>query len=136
MNQYIMLLLAVFAIANAQYFSSNDGINLPRNGKRSSFGNYLHLKGPLRQSRLYEQPERFFQTDKLSFRKAFGKYGRDLLSENEATADLDAYLQELNNNPGVGNAVVKEVLVEYLTNNNNQEQTNVNGKAQEQESQK
>ena len=122
MNRYIILLLAVVTIASAQYFSSNDGVNLPRNGKRSYLGNLLNLRGPIRQSRLYEQPERFFQTDKLSFRKAFGKYGRDL-AENEANADIEAYLQELSNNPAVGNAIIKEVLIEYLANNN-QEQLN------------
>ena len=94
---------------NSQYFSSNDGINLPRNGKRSYLGYYLNMKEPANE--LFDNQDKFQQTDKLSFRKKFGKYGKrsgavadeleisdfDRFNQDEANMKLKSMIELLNN---------------------------------------
>lgn len=100
MNKLTILLvfLSALAIASAQYFSSNDGINLPRNGKRSYLGYYLNMKEPTNE--LFENgQDKFQQTDKLSFRKKFGKYGKrsGTATDELEVSDFDRFNQDSDN---------------------------------------
>jgi hypothetical protein len=103
MNKFAIFFvtLCVLAIASAQYFSSSDGINLPRNGKRSYLGYYLNMKEP--SNELFDNAqEKFQQTDKLSFRKKFGKYGKRsgvaATSNDELeVSDFDRFNQDADN---------------------------------------
>jgi hypothetical protein len=101
MNKFTIFFvsLSVLAIASAQYFSSSDGINLPRNGKRSYLGYYLNMKEP--SNELFDNAqEKYQQTDKLSFRKKFGKYGkRSGAAPNDEleVSDFDRFNQDSDN---------------------------------------
>ena len=103
MNKFAIFFvtLCVLGIASAQYFSSSDGINLPRNGKRSYLGYYLNMKEP--SNELFDNAqEKFQQTDKLSFRKKFGKYGKRsgvaAASNDELeVSDFDRFNQDADN---------------------------------------
>ena len=98
----IFLMMVVCAtLVNSQYFSSHDGINLPRNGKRSSpltnLVSYKKLNKPdksLASSSLYKlhSPitfDRVYHQDKLSFRKYLKKFGKRYLKEQEFGNDYD-----------------------------------------------
>ena len=101
MNKLVVLCLAfsaLLALTSAQYFSSNDGINLPRNGKRSYLGYYFNMKEP--SNELFDNgQEKFQQTDKLSFRKKFGKYGKraDSTVADLEISDFDRFSQDSEN---------------------------------------
>ena len=107
----LFVALAVIALTSAQYFSSNDGINLPRNGKRSYLGYYFNMKEPSNQ--VYDAPEKYQQTDKLSFRKKFSKYGKRGGDDLEIS-DFDRFSQEADNTPA--NMKLSKSMAEFLSN--------------------
>ena len=120
----LIVVLAAIALTSAQYFSSNDGINLPRNGKRSYLGYYFNMKEPTNQ--LFDMPEKYQQTDKLSFRKKFSKYGKrsgggSVVDELEIS-DFDRYNQDADSNPS--NLKMSKSMVDFLNNLEEKQQHN------------
>lgn len=120
----IVLSFAVLCIANGQYFSSSDGVNLPRSGKRSYLTSLLKQDPPSVASSLSSnQPinldgPRYYQTDKLSFRKFLSKLGKRSYDDNQ-------YYPSLGERPALSNYFVdrsahdyltKEILLNYLYN--------------------
>ncbi len=79
-------------LVNSQYFSSHDGINLPRNGKRSSplsnLVRYKNMPNKLSSFTLYKlhSPisfDRVYHQDKLSYRKYFKKFGKRFMGGDD-----------------------------------------------------
>ena len=79
----ILLTLAIICVVNGQYFSSSDGVNLPRSGKRSYLTSLL--KDQDLQASTPKSTESsvvnidgpsYYQTDKLSFTRLFNKLGK------------------------------------------------------------
>lgn len=75
MKAYICILLFVASTVSAQYFSANDGINLPRNGKRSYLSSILR-SSPSQKNSIGDSTDNYSQTDKLSYRKMFNHFGK------------------------------------------------------------
>lgn len=110
----LIVSFAVICVVYGQYFSSSDGVNLPRSGKRS------YLTSLLKQSD--EQPSStpksaaisnidgpsYYQTDKLSFRRLFNKLGK----RNDQDFGLSGYY----NRQGAPSQdyLTKEALLNYL----------------------
>lgn len=80
----LIVSMAIICVVSGQYFSSSDGVNLPRSGKRSYLTSLLKNED-LQSSSTPKSPESsvvnidgpsYYQTDKLSFRRLFNKLGK------------------------------------------------------------
>jgi hypothetical protein len=84
----ILVVFTVIALVNCQFFSSNDGINLPRIGKRSYLGTLLRHR-PVSGNSRATYGEDFRHSDKLSFRRWPGaKYGKRADTDDNDNDDL------------------------------------------------
>ncbi len=122
----LLLMVAVCAtVVNSQYFSSHDGINLPRNGKRSSpltnIVSYRKLTKPNPlSSSLYNLHtpisfDRVYHQDKLSFRKYLKKFGKrfviDPFDDDEYNnVELDLVKSANMNN----DKMIRNLIIDYL----------------------
>ena len=87
--------LIALAVVNSQFFSSNDGILLPRNGKRSYLDTLLGRKPTFinGESNAAASGDHFYKADKMSFLKTLQKFGkrgdlkRETSSENDNNDD-------------------------------------------------
>jgi hypothetical protein len=96
----LFVVFTVVALVNCQFFSSNDGINLPRNGKRSYTSMLLRRK-PIKDNS-FRTGDDFKLLDKLSYSKSLGrKYGKradqddDYANEDFDDSDFDREIEEL-----------------------------------------
>jgi hypothetical protein len=81
----IIVVFTVIALVNCQFFSTNDGINLPRIGKRSYLSTLLRRKPYTLGNNKASAIDDYRHIDKLSYRKWLGdKYGkRDALDDED-----------------------------------------------------
>lgn len=122
MVSLLLLGLAMVCIVNGQYFSSSDGVNLPRSGKRSYLTSLLKNL-PDQQADDQQQQQQsgsgsstssfvnldgpsYYQTDKLSYRRLLNKMGRRFV-------EPDTYF---GSGSSANDYISKEALFNYLYN--------------------
>lgn len=106
---------AVICVVYGQYFSSSDGVNLPRSGKRSYLTSLLKQsdeqasstpKSP--SSIINIDGPSYYQTDKLSYRKLLSKLGKRYDQDFGSSVYYNSQI------PPSQDYLTKEALLNYL----------------------
>lgn len=107
----IIILCGIVSIVNCQYFSSNDGVYLPRSGKRSfNLGDLVKLQRNQNENvnNKYEQHENFYLSSRLNDKIAQDlaknqQFYKNLVNKLVVNFLLKNYLDEQTENESVNN---------------------------------
>lgn len=126
--------LSCVVVRGQFYSSTGGGVTLPRNGKRSYLASLVKSPSDNRLPSILESSSTinsqnspaYYQTDKLSFRKLWNKFGkRSDLDYTEPSLDYNQQLSLLTNDDYLANKELIDFVLNSLINKSNMDNRHI-----------